>query len=211
MTNLPSLLDYNAKTRRNEIGFLCPEENTFRKVSWIEFNNLVRALAASYANVFHAQLVSGITNAKQPTVALLGVGHTFQYFATQLALVRLGLRVLLLSPSNAPAARDHLLDACDVVGVVAEEQLLQTVQDLDMPVAKLLSQPTAESFTEGKDMLAFAPTDSWNSHSFVIHSSGTTGLPKPIIHTHRSMMLIARMYRLFPEFYISNWYLAFPL
>ncbi|GAB1735663.1 hypothetical protein NU219Hw_g4232t1 [Hortaea werneckii] len=211
LTSLPSLLEYNAKTRGDEIGFLCPEDNTFRKVSWIEFNNLVRALAASYAKIFHAQLVAGITNAKQPTVALLGVGHTFQYFATQLALVRLGLRVLLLSPSNAATARDHLLDACDVVGIVAEEQLLQTVQDLDMPVAKLLSQPTAESFTEGKDVLAFAPTDSWNSHSFVIHSSGTTGLPKPIIHTHRSMMLIARMYRLFPEFYISNWYLAFPL
>ncbi|KAI7223857.1 male sterility protein [Hortaea werneckii] len=211
LTSLPSLLEYNAKTRANEIGFVYPEENTFRKVSWIEFNDLVKALAASYADVFHAQVVAGIANAKQPTVALLGVGHTFQYFATQLALVRLGFRVLLLSPSNAKAARNHLLDACDVVGIVAEEQLLQTVQDLDMPVAKLLSRPTAESFTEEKGVLALVPTDPWNSHSFVIHSSGTTGLPKPIIHTHRSMMLIARMYRLFPEFYISNWYLAFPL
>ncbi|RMY56009.1 hypothetical protein D0865_03872 [Hortaea werneckii] len=191
LTSLPSLLEYNAKTRGNEICFLYPEENTFRKVSWIEFNDLVRGLAASYADIFHAQVVAGIANAKQPTVALLGVGHTFQYFATQLALVRLGLRVLLLSPSNATAARDHLLDACDVVGIVAEEQLLQIVQDLDKPVAKLLSRPTAESFTEGKDVLAFVPADSWNSHSFVIHSSGTTGLPKPIIHTHRSMMLIA--------------------
>ncbi|KAI7554322.1 male sterility protein [Hortaea werneckii] len=211
LTSLPSLLEYNAKTRGNEIGFLYPEENTFRKVSWIEFNDLVKALAASYADVFNAQVVAGIANAKQPAVALLGVGHTFQYFATQLALVRLGLRVLLLSPSNATAARDHLLDACDVGGIVAEEQLLQTVQDLNMPVAKLLSRPTAESLTGVKDVLAFVPTDPWNSHSFVIHSSGTTGLPKPIIHTHRSMMLIARMYRLFPEFYISNWYLAFPL
>ncbi|KAI6910578.1 male sterility protein [Hortaea werneckii] len=206
LTSLPSLLENNAKIRGDEIGFLCPEENTFRKVSWIEFNDLVKALAASYADVFHAQVVAGIANAKQPTVALLGVGHTFQYFATQLALVRLGLRVLLLSPSNATAARDHLLDACDVVGIVAEEQLLQTVQDLDMPVAKLLSRPTAGSLTEEEDVLAFVPTDPWNSHSFVIHSSGTTGLPKPIIHTHRSMLLIARMYRLFPEFYISNWF-----
>lgn len=205
------MLEYNAKTRGNETGFLYPEENSFRKVSWIEFNDLVRALAASYADVFQAQLVAGIANARQPTVALLGVGHTFQYFATQLALVRLGLRVLLLSPSNATAARHHLLEACDVMGIVADEQLLQTLQDLDMPVAELLSRPTAESFTEKKDVLAFVPIDSWNSHSFVIHSSGTTGLPKPIIHTHRSMMLIARMYRLFPEFYISNWYLAFPL
>ncbi|KAI7283461.1 male sterility protein [Hortaea werneckii] len=211
LTSLPSLLEYNARTRGNEIGFLSPEENRFRKISWIEFNDLVKALVASYSDVFHAQIAAGIATAKQPTVALLGVGHTFQYFATQLALVRLGLRVLLLSPSNATAARDHLLDACDVVGMVAEEQFLQTVQDLEMPVTKLLSRPTAESVSGQKDVLAFVPADFWNSHSFVIHSSGTTGLPKPIIHTHRSMMLIARMYRLFPEFYISNWYLAFPL
>ncbi|KAI6854245.1 male sterility protein [Hortaea werneckii] len=211
LISLPSFLEYNAKTRGDEIGFLCPNENTFRKISWIEFNDLVKALAASYADVFHAQLVAGIADAKQPTVALLGVGHTFQYFATQLALVRLGFRVLLLSPSNATAARDHLLGACDVVGIVAEEQLLQNVQDLDLPVAKLLSRPTPESASDQKDVPAFVPTDFWNSHSFVIHSSGTTGLPKPIIHTHRSMMLIARMYRLFPEFYVSNWYLAFPL
>ncbi|KAI7481622.1 male sterility protein [Hortaea werneckii] len=211
LISLPSLLEYNAKTRGNGIGFLCPDENTFRKISWIEFNDLVKALAASYVDVFHALLVTGIAHAKQPTVALLGVGHTFQYFATQLALVRLGLRVLLLSPSNATAARDHLLDACDVAGMVAEEQFFQTVQDLDMPVTKLLSQPTKDAISEQTHALAFVPTDFWNSHSFVIHSSGTTGLPKPIIHTHRSMMLIARMYRLFPEFYISNWYLAFPL
>ncbi|KAI7285022.1 male sterility protein [Hortaea werneckii] len=211
LISLPSLLEYNARTRGDEIGFLCPEENGFRKISWIEFNDLVRALAASYAGTFQAQLVAGTANAKQPTVALLGVGHTFQYFATQLALVRLGFRVLLLSPSNATAARDHLLDACDVVGIVAEEQFLQTVQDLDMPVTKLLSRPTKDAVSEQTHALAFVPTDFWNSHSFVIHSSGTTGLPKPIIHTHRSMMLIARMYRLFPEFYISNWYLAFPL
>ncbi|KAI7349865.1 hypothetical protein D0862_12956 [Hortaea werneckii] len=211
LISLPSFLEYNAKTRGDEIGFLCPNENTFRKISWIEFNDLVKALAASYADVFHAQLVAGIADAKQPTVALLGVGHTFQYFATQLALVRLGFRVLLLSPSNATAARDHLLGACDVVGIVAEEQLLQNVQDLDLPVAKLLSRPTPESASDQEDVPAFVPTDFWNSHSFVIHSSGTTGLPKPIIHTHRSMMLIARMYRLFPEFYVSNWYLAFPL
>ncbi|KAI7087078.1 male sterility protein [Hortaea werneckii] len=211
LTSLPSLLEYNSKIRGNEIGFLYPEGKTFRKVSWIEFNDLVKALAASYADVLHAQLGAGIADAKQPTVALLGVGHTFQYFATQLALVRLGLRVLLLSPGNAKAARDHLLDACDVVGIVVEEQLLHSTQDLDMPVAKLLSRPTAKSTSEQKDVFAFVPNDPWNSHSFVIHSSGTTGLPKPIFHTHRSMLLIARMYRLFPEFYISNWYLAFPL
>ncbi|KAK4966444.1 hypothetical protein LTR42_011609 [Elasticomyces elasticus] len=61
------------------------------------------------------------------------------------------------------------------------------------------------------DIDGFRSSDPWNSHSLIIHSSGTTGLPKPIFHSHRSMMLIARMYRVLPEFAINNWYLLFPL
>jgi hypothetical protein len=34
----------------------------------------------------------------------------------------------------------------------------------------------------------------WESHTFIIHSRGSTSLPKPIVHTNRSMVLIARMY-----------------
>lgn len=53
--------------------------------------------------------------------------------------------------------------------------------------------------------------DIWERHTFIIHSSGSTGMPKPIVHTNRSLMLIARMYRLFQEFNIENWFLLFPL
>ena len=52
--------------------------------------------------------------------------------------------------------------------------------------------------------------DLWERHTIVIHSSDSTGLPKPIIHTNRSMMLIARMYRLFQDFEVKNWFLLFP-
>ncbi|KAL8745874.1 MAG: hypothetical protein Q9184_007823 [Pyrenodesmia sp. 2 TL-2023] len=53
--------------------------------------------------------------------------------------------------------------------------------------------------------------DPWTRPSIIIHSSGSTGMPKPIIHTNRSLLLIARMYRLFPTYHIQNWYLLFIL
>lgn len=53
--------------------------------------------------------------------------------------------------------------------------------------------------------------DPWECHTFIVHSSGSTGLPKPITHTNRSMMMIAQMHRLFPDFHIENWFLLSPL
>lgn len=173
---------------------------------------MVHSVAALHSASFHQQLVDGIDTARQPTIALLGSGNTIAYFVTQLALVTLGLRVLLLSPSNSDIARDHLLAACDAVGLVVEDQLMQKAQDLGLPVVSMAELPSSgPSENDDASILSFASDDVWSSHSYIIHSSGTTGLPKPIIHTHRSMMLIARMYRLFPDFAIDNWYLAFPL
>lgn len=188
---------------------MCPEGPSFERLNWGDVDRRVTALAHQYSAVFRQQILDGTKARRQPTIALLGVGHTFAYLATQLALVKLGLRVLLLSPGNSGIARDHLLTVCDVVGVVAEEQLVPSAAGIDTPVTPMLTSQHLDA--SSKDLIVFEPDDLWNSHSFIIHSSGTTGLPKPIIHTHRSMMLIARMYRLFPEFYISNWYLAFPL
>lgn len=48
-----------------------------------------------------------------------------------------------------------------------------------------------------------------NRPSIVVHSSGSTGVPRPIIQ--RSLLLIARTYRLLLSYHIQNWYLLFAL
>ncbi|KAK5136156.1 hypothetical protein LTR08_003993 [Meristemomyces frigidus] len=192
LRSLPALLGYNAKARPETIAFLHPNGASFKQITWKEFDLIVRSLAASYSSAFHRQLVESINNNSQPTVALLGVGHSFAYFATQLALISLGARVLLLSPSNADVARDYLLATCGATGIVVEEQLLATLQDMHCAIVPLQEVPPLQSLWAigNAAMLKFEPDDVWNSHA---------------------MMLIARMYRLFPEFAIDNWYLAFPL
>lgn len=212
LSSLPALVSYNASKRPHDIAFLHPVGESFTKTSWKDFDCIVGSLAASYSQAFEQQIIDGMRHSRQPTVALLGSGHTFDYFATQLALLKLGLRVILLSPGNAIVARDHLLQTCDAVGLVVQSNLLANSGDVEMPVVIMLAAPTPLTSNERNTAFPrFEPVDVWNSHSLIIHSSGTTGLPKPIIHTHRSLMLIARMYRLFPDFAINNWYLAFPL
>ncbi|KAK3656350.1 hypothetical protein LTR56_003052 [Elasticomyces elasticus] len=211
LTTVTSLLGYNARTRPNDIGFLRPDGTSFIPVSWREFETIVHKLALSYSQLFRAQIDTGNATGHQPTIALLGSGHTYEYLATQLALLHLGLRVLLLSPSNADAARDHLLTTCDAVGIVVQAELKAGLQQIYLPAITMIPLPSFSGDTSTHDIEGFRPFDPWNSHSLIIHSSGTTGLPKPVYHTNRSMMLIARMYRLLPSFAIDNWYLLFPL
>ncbi|KAK5740136.1 putative NRPS-like protein biosynthetic cluster [Elasticomyces elasticus] len=211
LTTVTSLLGYNARTRPNDIGFLHPEGTSFIPVSWREFETIVHTLAFGYSRLFRTQIDAGNVTEHQPTIALLGSGHTYEYFATQLALLHLGLRVLLLSPSNADVARDHLLTTCDAVGIVVQAELKAGLQQIYLPAITMIPLPSFSGGTSTHDIEGFRPFDPWNSHSLIIHSSGTTGLPKPVYHTNRSMMLIARMYRLLPSFAIDNWYLLFPL
>ncbi|KAK3634370.1 hypothetical protein LTR56_007343 [Elasticomyces elasticus] len=211
LTTVTSLLGYNARNRPDDIGFLHPEGTSFVPVTWREFETVVHALAFSYSQLFRSQIDTGNTIRHQPTIALLGSGHTYEYFATQLALLHLGFRVLLLSPSNANVARDHLLTTCDAVGIVVQADLDADQQRIGLPMITMLPLPLSSSAMLTHDIEGFQHSDPWNSHSLIIHSSGTTGLPKPILHTHRSMMLIARMYRLLPDREINNWYLLFPL
>ncbi|OJD40614.1 male sterility protein [Diplodia corticola] len=216
LTSLAALVKHNAATQPSQPAFLHPQGESFAIIDWETFDRLVTAAATQYAATFQTDINAANEHSRQPTVALLGTGNTIDYLVTQIALVKLHIRVLLLSNKNAPAAREHLLQACDAVGIIADQtnaatlsaencprprHPLLTLQDLEAALEILASEPPK----------GFSTDDEWNLQAMIIHSSGSTGLPKPIIHTNRSLCLIARMYRLFPDFVIENWYLCFPL
>ena len=204
-------MTYNARTRPDQVAYLVPRDDTFVSIKWQHFDQLTDHAAAQYSRAFKHEIESGLLSGLQPTVALYGTGNTFGYWVSEVALLKLGVRVLLLSDKNADVARDHLLRACVAVGIVVEQKYITTVQELSIPVVPLV--PVALSWAPSAipKYNRFESDDVWNQQAMVIHSSGSTGLPKPIIHTNRSMMLIARMYRLFQSFVVENWYLCFPL
>ncbi|KAF1344851.1 male sterility protein [Delphinella strobiligena] len=211
LTSLSSLVKYNVQTRPSDLAYLVPRGDTFASITWQQFDHLTEYAAAHYSRAFQSQIETGTSSGTQPTIALLGTGNTFRYWVSQIALLKLGVRLLLLSDKNADVARDHLLESCSAVGIVVEHNYVVSVQHLQMPVVPFVPVSLVWVFKPVTVVARFESEDVWNQQAMIIHSSGSTGLPKPIIHTNRSMMLIARMYRLFQSFIVENWYLCFPL
>jgi acyl-coenzyme A synthetase/AMP-(fatty) acid ligase len=118
-----------------------------------------------------------------------------------------------LAESNPTNALHHLLDSCDVSVVITDSKNakvgMQQVHKIN--VAETLPRDATTSSAKVDSVKFQDFVDVWERHTFIIHSSGSTGLPKPIIHTNRNTMPIARLYRLFQDFEIKNCFLLFPL
>lgn len=217
LVSLAALVRHDGNVYRGQKGFLYPTsaeaDCSYKAMTWDEFDQVTESIALAYARQLKTELQEANATRRQPTIALLGRGITLEYFCTQLALQKLGVRVLLLAESNALNALHHLLESCHALALITDSKNsgadTNGIRKLDMVDA--LPQGTDTDWRE-VDFLKFQDfNDIWERHTFIIHSSGSTGMPKPIVHTNRSMMLIARMYRLFQEFDIENWFLLFPL
>jgi acyl-CoA synthetase (AMP-forming)/AMP-acid ligase II len=216
LVTLAALARHDGDVYTGQKAFLYPTSLeagcSYESMTWDEFDQVTEGIALIYANQLKAELEEANSTQQQPTIALLGRGITLGYFCTQFALQKLGVRVLLLAESNASSALHHLLETCNALAIIMDSRNSGTdtkgVRKLD-----LVDYFPKERIDQAQvDELKFQDFgDVWERHAFIIHSSGSTGMPKPTVHTNRSMMLIARMYRLFQEFDIENWFLLFPL
>ncbi|RDL38497.1 Acetyl-CoA synthetase-like protein [Venustampulla echinocandica] len=217
LVSLAALVRHDSVVYQGQNAFLYPlsadSDTRYESMTWDEFDRVTEVLALSYAGYLEDELAEGNLSRKQPTVALLGGGKTIEYFCTLLALQKLGVRVLLLAESNTVSALHHLLETCHVLAVITDLENRGVDKNGVRSLAMIEVLPRSlEVNYMAVDAIKFQDVeDVWERHAFIIHSSGSTGRPKPIIHTNRSMMLIARMYRLFQEFDIENWFLLFPL
>ncbi|KAI9742414.1 MAG: hypothetical protein M1818_003947 [Claussenomyces sp. TS43310] len=217
LVSLGALVRHAGIVYRGQTAFLYPissdAQTSYESMTWDEFDQITEHLAALYARDLQKVLTEANSSRKQPTIALIGGGRTIEYFCTQLALQKLGVRVLLLAESNAVIALHHLLDCCDVAAIITDSKNsgADTKGIRKLPMVETLPRHVDTDIIEVDSVRFQDFGDIWERHCYIIHSSGSTGLPKPIIHTNRSMMLIARMYRLFKEFEAKNWFLLFPL
>lgn len=217
LVSLAALVKHAGQVYNRQTAFLYPlhaESTTpYKSMTWGGFDVATQTIALAYAYEFQTEISRANATHKQPTIALLGAGRTFEYFCTKMALQMLGLRVLLLAESNSQDGLHHLLESCEALAVITDlnnsgtdTNGIRKVLMIDVIPEDLDTQNTNIDDVKFQDF-----EDVWERPTFIIHSSGSTGKPKPIIHTNRSMMLIARMYRLFQDFSIDNWFLLFPL
>ncbi|RFU33647.1 hypothetical protein B7463_g2658, partial [Scytalidium lignicola] len=217
LVSLAALIRHDGVVYNGQKAILYPvnsEANSpYGCMTWDEFDDVTETLALLYARQLEKDLELGNATQKQPTIGLLGKGRTLEYFCTQLALQKLGVRVLLLAESNATVALHYLLETCDASAVIVDSENAGVDTNGIRKITLIEQLPHTQKTEQVEvDALKFQDFgDVWERHTFIIHSSGSTGMPKPIVHTNRSMMLIARMYRLFQEFEVVNWFLLFPL
>jgi acyl-CoA synthetase (AMP-forming)/AMP-acid ligase II len=217
LVTLAALVRHDGVVYKGQKAFLYPLSaecaTPYGAMTWDQFDQVTETLAFAYSLQLQKELDEANASRRQPTIALLGGGKTLEYFCTQLALQKLGVRVLLLAESNSTSALHHLLESCCASAVITDipnakvhtngVRKLKMIEKFPKVLEMTSARVKAVKFQDWGDV--------WERHTFIIHSSGSTGMPKPIIHTNRSMMLIARMYRLFQTFDIVNWFLLFPL
>ena len=213
--SLGALIEYAAKTYPGEVGFYYPitsEPNTaYASITWDRFHQLTDVISAEYSDLLRQMLVEANEMKTQPTVALCGHANTIEYYITQMALQKLNIRTLLLAGRN-PEAMRSLMERCGALAIIVEsgrsyptDGLLQ-VPMIEDPFDQLLRSPHRQQILRFDD-----GQDPWERHTFIIHTSGSTGPPKPIIHTNRSNLSISRRFRVYPDFIVKNWLLMCPL
>lgn len=156
-----------------------------------QLNRFADAGASYYATRLPARASS-----EEPEVVVAILGHsTLEYLITTLALSRLGFTVLFLSTRISEAAYVSLLESTKSSHIVIHPSFQKTVAGIKntLPNLECLSILNRSDFdTEGNSPFNTSqwlnPAEESTKISWIIHSSGSTGLPKPIYQTHQAAL-----------------------
>lgn len=182
--NVGSLLGRHARFRGDHPAVVCGDERlTFRD------------LAGRVNRLAHALHALGLR--KGDKLALV-VPNCVEVLEIYLAGARMGYVLVPLSPLLRAAALASLLTDSDTAAVIVGHELvgeLDAVRD-QLPAIRAngfikLGGPAAAGYRDYHEMTSVAPAaepprvEIEDDHHFnIVYSSGTTGLPKGIIHTH---------------------------
>jgi carbohydrate kinase (thermoresistant glucokinase family) len=157
-------------------------EYTFRQLE-----NFSQTAASIYANTLPRRTTS---NDKARVVALLGLSN-LDYVITTLALSRLGFTVLFLSTRIAVSACESLLHATGCEHIVFDTSFAKTASSVkakrSLTTIEIVTQAMYSKF-QRLDSPDYEIAKEAQQMAWIIHSSGSTGPPKPIYQTHAAAL-----------------------
>ncbi|KAL8715819.1 MAG: hypothetical protein Q9220_000486 [cf. Caloplaca sp. 1 TL-2023] len=212
LNSVQALVEYAAIVFQQQPAFFYPasedSDSSYNSISWQTFDRLTDCVASIYCKKLMGEILKDV----QPTVALLGQGTDIEFYITLVALQKLNVKVLLPPRVFSLDFIQGLIDQCKA-NVLIVDSKYSKIPIIGPRRLLMIENPlTIQIPTKLPDIYRFeGGSDPWNHPSIIIQSSRSTETPMPVVHTNRSLLLIARTYRLFPSYHIQNWYLLFPL
>lgn len=124
-------------------------------------------------------------------VALLAPSN-LDYIVTIFALMRKRCTALLLSNRLATEAYLNLLEKTNCHDIIVSKSMIDVARGIaktrPMNVVVIASQEDYDLPSEPEEDLPPEPKSISERTAFIIHSSGSTGLPKPIFQSHRACL-----------------------
>ncbi|KAI9368851.1 hypothetical protein BJX61DRAFT_550058 [Aspergillus egyptiacus] len=182
---LPALVDKHAQSDPDRLFAIIPNgaavSDGFRRVSFRDLARGVDAMAWWIEGQFGK-------DGKKETVAYMA-GNDIRYYLLILACAKTGYTPFLPSTRLSDEAYQHVLDATNCHRMVFSRETLRRTMEIkafrpettyvevpsttELLDAETKPYPFTKSYDEMEDVV-----------SFIIHSSGTTGMPKPVPLTH---------------------------
>lgn len=145
-------------------------------------------VAQAAANIAARDLGTG---AKVVLIAENSVAH----LVTAFAIWRAGATLVTVYPSSTASEIEHALTHSRPVLVIAGESVLATVEPvartLGLELLTLAEARSAAGLTEGSGNSSSIDPDAL---ALICYTSGSTALPKAVMHSHRGLFAAARAY-----------------
>lgn len=159
------------------------------------------AFSARVAKHFSDSIPTRCSSSDPEKVVAILAASSFNYLVSTIALSKLGFTVLFLSTRISDAAYASLLSVTVCTNIVIQpafEAAIARVKTSSLPYLTTHMMPELAFYdyplSETHPTLSTAfgthldPTVETNNTCWIIHSSGSTGLPKPIRQTHAAAL-----------------------
>ncbi|KAI9459309.1 acetyl-CoA synthetase-like protein [Russula earlei] len=202
---LPDLYDWQYRNSPNHPFFVFEDApGRIRTITWAEAVRGFHRAAHLIASRIPFEAAAAALEGRPVIVAALAATDTVTYFATQVGIMRAGLTVFPISPRNSPEAIAHLLKKTGTSHLlVGGEPMLQKLASASLDLLRTEGHPELpfSDMPHFEDIYPLGGSDctfehyppvgfDLNAPALILHSSGSTAFPKPIIWPHRHLVTL---------------------
>ncbi|KAL8827908.1 MAG: hypothetical protein Q9191_002897, partial [Dirinaria sp. TL-2023a] len=207
---LLDLVDFNAVNNPDHV-FCLQELKNKNDLHGLTCKDLADAVGKCTFRLMDEIVDQGRNANQKPDAVALLMASDVTLFIYLLALMRLDIPVALFSARLSPAAIAHLVEKIGVKSMIvtthtsrSAKEASDIVEKKGLALVSLIESAPFEAFVNDEQPSSDcvppqAPAiKKLDRNAIILHSSGSTGLPKPIYHAHRYLLNYATCHRFEP-------------